>query len=63
MFVLNLNNGDNHCVALDFLNTLNETFKVNLCNASTSCLTTTWDKISDRLIDKDLCRNNILAYF
>ena len=34
-----------------------------LCNASTSCFTTTWDKISTWLINKDLCRNNIFAHF
>ena len=36
--------------------------RLNLCNASTSCFTTTWDKISNWLINKDLCRNNIFAH-
>ena len=38
------------------------TLRKDLCNASTSCFTTTWDKISNWLINKDLCRNSIFAY-
>ena len=37
--------------------------RYDLCNASSSCFTTTWDRISNRLINKDLCRYGIFAHF